>query len=452
MKRWWQQKSASDEWQAARLAFLPAALEVQHTPPHPLARWLAFSMVAFFALLVAWSCLGKVDVVAIAEGKIIPSTRVKQIQPLEKGVVKSIRVHEGQSVKAGDILMELDRTLTEADRSRIADALQKQEETLTRDKALLALLDSKENTSPTQNLSGLQNHLLLQEWQQYRAQLAALQSQRENRQAEKQVNGEVIRKLQAILPINTQRAQALKPLVERKLVARDQYLSLEETRITQQQDLAAAKAREIQLNAAIQEAEHNIAALSAQMRASTLSAIADATHETENLRQQLAKASDVDKRQVLYAPVDGQVKDLAVNTVGGVVLEAQQVMLIVPEDAQLEIEAWLPNKDIGFVHQRDTAAIKIHTFPFTKYGTLEASVTRISEDAIQDEKTAREKGGLLYSMSLLMLRNTLWVDGREERLLPGMQVTAEIIIGQRRIIDFFLAPLKQGVQESLRER
>jgi hemolysin D len=409
-------------------------------------------MVAFFALLVAWSCLGKVDVVAIAEGKIIPSTRVKQIQPLEKGVVKSIRVHEGQSVKAGDILMELDRTLTEADRSRIADALQKQEETLTRDKALLALLDSKENTSPTQNLSGLQNHLLLQEWQQYRAQLAALQSQRENRQAEKQVNGEVIRKLQAILPINTQRAQALKPLVERKLVARDQYLSLEETRITQQQDLAAAKAREIQLNAAIQEAEHNIAALSAQVRAQTLSTMADAKHEIENLHQQLTKAEDVANKQVLYAPVDGQVKDLVANTIGGVVGEAQQLMLIVPEDAPLEVEAWLPNKDIGFVREQDAAVIKVHTFPFTKYGTLDATVTRIAEDAVQDEKQARNQGGLLYSMSLLMADNTLWVDGHKEKLLPGMQVTAEIIIGQRRIIDFFLAPLKQGVQESLRER
>lgn len=457
MKRRFGKWFLTDDFQSARLAFLPAALEIQHTPPHPLARWSAFSMILFLVLAVSWAIFGKVDVVAVAEGKIIPSSRIQQIQPLEKGVVKALHVREGQHVKAGEMLVELDRTSTGAERSRVDNELQKLEESLARDRALLILLDGNEATQPKTALNNLmlndlQNQLVEQQWQQYQAQRASLQSQHENRKAEKRVNQEVIRKLQATLPINTKRANDMKRLAEQKLVARDQYLSQEETRIAQQQDLAAAVARDAQLSAAILETEQDMAVLVAQTRAKTLAAIADEEREVESLRKQLTKASDIDDKQVLYAPVDGQVKDLAVNTVGGVVLEAQQIMVIVPEAAPLEVEAWLQNKDIGFVRQNDAAVIKINTFPFTKYGTLDATVTRISEDAIQDEKTAREKGGLLYGMSLLMARNTIWVDGKEEKLMPGMQVSAEIIIGERRVIEYFLAPLQQHIQESIRER
>lgn len=449
MREWLRKHWALDDADATRLAFLPAALEIEHTPPHPLARWFAYCIIGFFLMAVCWAVLGKVDVVAIAEGKIIPSSRIQQIQPLEKGVVKNLFVREGQRVQAGDVLLELDRTSTGAERSRVSNELQRLEEILARSRALLQKLDGNSSEPALQNL---QNALVEQEWQQYRAQLAALQNQHENRKAEKQANREVIQKLRATLPINTQRAQNMQRLAEQKLVARDQYLLQEETRINQQQDLAAAVARDTQLAAAVLETEQTMAALTAQTRAKTLTAIAESERETESLRKQLTRASDVDDKQVLYAPMDGQVKDLAVHTVGGVVLEAQQLMVIVPEDAPLEVEAWLPNKDIGFVRQHAAAVIKINTFPFTKYGTLQASVTRIAEDAVQDEKTAREKGGLLYSTSLRMARNTIWVDGREEKLLPGMQVTAEIIIGQRRIIEYFLAPLQQHLQESVRER
>lgn len=439
-----------ENFESARLHFLPAALEIQQSPPHPLARQMAFAMAAFFSLCVVWACIGKVDVVSVAEGKIIPSARVKQIQPLEKGVVKEIYVREGQTVKAGDALIAMDRTSSGAERARVANELQQAEENLERAKGLLALLQDRGaiNQAPT----SVQQSLLNQQWQQYRAQLAALQSQRDNRRAEQQVNTEVIHKLQATLPMVSKRANDLKQLSAKKLVAENQYLELEETRITQQQDLAAAKAHHIQLAAALAESEQQMAALTAQTQAQTLSQIADTERQANSLREQLTQAKDFDARQVLYAPVAGQVKDLAVNTVGGVVLEAQQLMLIVPDDVQLEVEAWLPNQDIGFVQKEDSAVIKIHTFPFTKYGTIPATVTRISEDAIQDEKSAREKGGLLFGMSLLMAKNTLQVDEREVRLMPGMQVTAEIITGQRRIIEYFLAPLQKHVQESVRER
>lgn len=439
-----------ESFEQTRLQFLPAALEIQHSPPHPLARTLAYTLMGFFTLGVLWACFGKVDVVAVAEGKIIPSSRVKQIQPLEKGVVKEIFVQEGQRVATGDPLIALDRTSTGAERERVNNELQKVEENLARAQGLLALLENRE--TPPAAVAGLQSALLEQQWQQYRAQLAALHSQRDNRTAEKQVNSEIIHKLQATLPIVSKRADDLKQLAAKKMVAENQYLELEETRITQQQDLAAARARDTQLAAAMAESEQQIAALTAQTRAETLARIAEAERQANSLREQLTQAKDFDAKQVLYAPVAGRVKDLATNTVGGVVLEAQQLMLIVPDEAQLEVEAWLPNQDIGFVQENDRAVIKVHTFPFTKYGSIDATVTRISDDAIQDAQQAREKGGLLFGMSLLMARNTLQVDEREVKLMPGMQVTAEIITGQRRLIEYVLAPLQQHVQESVRER
>ena len=442
-------------FEQTRLQFLPAALEIQHTPPHPLARWLAMSLVIFFTLAAMWSCIGEIDVVAIAEGKIIPSMRVKQIQPLEKGMVETIFVHEGQTVKAGDALIALDRTGSLAGRERLANELQKNEETLAREQAFLTLLESGKLYQ--QPLTTLQNALLEQQWQQYRAQVAVLSSQHDNRSAEKQANNEIIRKLKATLPIVSKRVADLKMLSDKKLVAVNQYLEQEELRINQQQDLAAAIAHDMQLAAAITESKQQIAALTAQTLAETLSKISDAERQTKSVREQFIQAKDFDAKQILYAPVDGQVKDLAINTVGGVVLEAQQLMLIVPNEVQLEVEAWLPNQDIGFVQENDKAIIKVHTFPFTKYGTIDAVVTRISDDAISSEKqlgekSTKEKSDLVFGMSLLMAKNTLLIDEREVKLMPGMQVTAEIITGQRRLIEYFLAPLQQHVSESVRER
>lgn len=433
------------------LQFLPAALEIQHSPPHPLARWLGIAMLLFFSLAFAWACIGKVDVVAVAEGKIIPSARVKQIQPLEKGVVKTIFVHEGQLVKAGDPLIELDRTSSAAAREKMANEFQKAEELLLREQAFLALLENRMPIKPFA-ADETQEKLLQQQWQQYRAQSAALSSQHDNRLAEKQANREVINKLQATLPIARKRAGDLKMLADKKLVAQNQYLEQEELRINQQQDLAAAVANDTRLAAAIAESEQQMAALTAQVRAQTLSQIVEAERQRNSLREQLTQAQDFDSRQILYAPVAGQVKDLRTNTVGGVVLEAQQLMLVVPTDEKLEVEAWLQNRDIGFVQENDQAVIKVHTFPFTRYGTIDATVTRISDDAMADEKNSREKSDLLFGMSLLMARNTLQVDGREVKLMPGMQVTVEIVTGQRRLIEYFLTPLQQRVQESGHER
>ncbi len=441
-------EAVKNTFERTRLQFLPAALEVQHSPPHPLARWLGIGIILFFSLAIAWGVFGKVDVVAMAEGKIIPSARIKEIQPLEKGIVKEILVREGQSVKAGDALIVLDGTSSSAARDRLANELQAMQDMLLLEQSFLARLENTAEVTRSA-MPELQEKLLEQQWQQYNARLAALRSQREHRIAEKQANSETIIKWQNTLPMISQRVNGLKQLAGKKLVAENQYLELEEIRITQQQDLAAARARDAQLVAAIAECEQQIAALTAQTHAETLARIADAGRQRNSLHQQLMQAKDLDDRQVLYAPASGQVQDLTMHTVGGVVLEAQLLMRIVPGDSPLEVEAWLPNQDIGFVQENDRAIIKVHTFPFTRYGTINATVTRISDDAVADNK---DKNRLFFGMSLLLEKNTLPVDGREVRLAPGMQVTVEIMTGERRLVEYFLSPLQKHLQESGRER
>lgn len=428
--------------------FLPAALEICSRPPHPLARALLLALGGFIVLALLWSVVGQVDIVAIAEGRIIPTTRVQQVQPSEKGVVEQILVREGQQVQAGDVLLVLDRTQTTALRNRLAGEWQQTVDALARDTAFLHRLEAG---APLSSPIALQAELE-QQWQHYQSQREALQAQQASREAERAANQQVARGLRATLALLEERSASLRHLAERKLVAHHQYLEQEQQRITRQQELAAAEARDRQLQAAIQESAQQLAALQSQVHATTLAKVNELQHQRDSLAEQLRQAQDADSKQVLHAPVSGQVKDLAVHTVGGVVQEAQQLMLVVPDGQPLEVEAWLPNRDIGFIHEGDRAVVKVHTFPFTKYGTLSARVLRISDDAVADEQPGNARKPFHYRLLLQLEQSHLAVGERLVPLLPGMQVTAEVITGQRRIIEFFLSPLQQRVQEGLRER
>ncbi len=451
-------------------AFLPAALEIQETPPNPLTRWLAWSLLALVLIGILWACFGRVNIVASAEGKIIPSSRVKQIQPLEKGVVKAILVNEGDYVTQGQALIELDGTLTAADKNRLQSELHTTMLTLAVSQALLAQIDATVSmdmvndaekqpvvsrdqltlslpTTASDQEAQLYRHLLWQQWQQYWSQYQSLQSSLHKTQAEQAVSKEIISKLRQTLPIATKRASTLEKLHQKDFVSEIDYLQAKQERIQNQQDLAAEKQRYQQLKAAEFEVREQINTHIAQTSGSLLTQIADQQRQIAALDKELIKATDLDDKQILYAPVAGRVQELAINTIGGVVTEAQQLMLVVPDEEQLEVEVLLENKDIGFVHEEMPAEVKIHTFPFTKYGVIDAEVSNVSNDAIVDEQR-----GLIYSMQLRMAKNTIVVNGKDVNLMPGMAVTAEVKTGKRRIIEFFLAPLLRAKSESIRER
>lgn len=471
MKKWlalfvsaWRDRAAlGDASKQQSLAeFLPAALEIQETPPHPLARWLGVSLISLFAIAVVWSCFGRVDIVASAEGKIIPSSRVKIVQPLAKGFVKSIHVKEGQYVKQGQLLVELDRTSTAAEQSRMekelfnsilnlagAKALHKiliaEKIALTNSAQIHLLVDDDIKLSESEN--SIHQQMVWQQWQQYQAQLTGLQSSQQKAEAEKSFSVETIKKLQQTLPMVSKRAQGMETLYKKNMAAEIQYMEVEQERIENVQNLAAEQQRQHQLEAAIHEAKQQVNALKADALNKILNVITEDSNKVAALRDELIKATDVNAKQMLYAPVNGYVQELGISTIGGIVTEAQKLMSIVPEEESLEVEVMLGNNDIGFVQKDMSAEIKIHTFQFTKYGLIDATVTNISDDAIIDEKL-----GLIYAMHLKMHKSTILVGGKEVKLLPGMAVTAEVKTDKRRVIEFFLAPLLRYKQESIRER
>lgn len=433
--------------------FLPAALELQETPVSPAPRIAMWLLIAFAVIALLWAIFGHIDVVATAAGRIVPNDRTKTIQPIETATVRSIKVSDGQAVKAGEVLIELDTTNTAADVARIGNDLLTARLQAARAKALLASLASGRPpaidvvTEADPSRLAQDQRLLEGQYAEYQAKLARIDADIAKREAELRSTQEIVRKLEQTAPIARQRAQDFKDLVDKNFISRHGYLEKEQTRIEQEADLATQKSRTAELTASLQEARNQRLALVAETRRLALDGLDEAEQKVATYRQEFIKAESRGKLMTLTAPVDGTVQQLAVHTVGGVVTEAQPLMMIVPKDNPIEVEAFVENKDIGFVNPGQEAVVKIETFPFTKYGTIDAKVSGVSGDAVNDEKR-----GLIFPARVHLERATIQVENKTVNLSPGMAVTVEVKTGKRRVIEYFLAPLLQYKDESLRER
>lgn len=436
---------------AHELEFLPAALEILETPASPVGRAVALAISAFLAIAVGWACLGHIDIVAVAQGKIIPSGRTKSIQPLEAGVVRAIHVEDGQAVRAGDVLVELDATETGADELRLTHELIVAELDAARLRALVgngqgaAALEWPADADPA--LVRLQETLLLAQLAEQESRLSGLQSESERKRADIQAISAQIDKLEAIIPLVEEQVEGKRILLDKGLTPKMEFLRLQQALIEQQQDLVGARARLVESEAALAAVAREREQAEAGFRRDRLAELAEAEQKAAALRQELVKAAQRRDLQRLTAPIDGVVQQLAVHTIGGVVTPAQELMKLVPRSEDLEIEALVLNKDVGFVEAGQQVEIKLETFQFTKYGLVDGRVTQVSGDAIQDEKL-----GLVYAARVAMARDTMVVDGREVTLSPGMAVTVEIKTGERRIIEYLLAPLLRYRAEAMRER
>lgn len=450
-----------------KLAFLPAALEIQAAPPPTWSRSLLWGISALILIVILWASWAEIDIIATAQGKIVPSGQVKVIQPFETGVVKTIFIKEGQQVKAGDKLIALDSTSSQADTDRLQNEWQGNHHDLARLKVFLSKLkasrtvdnlatQSQESVSQTSTSQAAMNSSLLplnqqllldSSWQEYQSKLDSFTSEIVKLKAEKKaININVIR-LTKTLPLVTEQVESLASLLTESLVARHQYLELEKQRIEQAETLNLERANVEQISASIISAEQNLKAYRSEIRRNTLQEVNQLTRQNESLKQELTKAKRLTELRILTAPVDGVVEELSIATIGGIVTPAQELLKIVPNDQQLEIEAGLLNKDIGFVHTEQIAEIKIDSFPFTKYGVIDGEVTDISADAVEHEQM-----GLLFPLKASMKNDEINVDGKWVKLKPGMSVTVEIKTGTRRLMEFLLAPLMRGVSEGARER
>ena len=433
--------------------FLPAALSLQDTPVSPIPRVAMWLLIIFAALAVLWATFGRIDVVATAQGKVVPNDRSKTIQPFETAAVRAIHVTDGQTVNVGDVLIELDATTAHADRDKITGDLAVARLMVARGKAMLAALDNGKMPSLRRPAAVDEEkfleaqRLLLGQHGEYTAKLDRIAAEIAMREAELRSTWELVHKLEQTVPLTKQRALDFKKLLERNFVSKHGYLEREQVFIEQEADLANQRSRVNEIEAALREARGQRAVMTAETRRISLDSITDGQQKAAELEQELLKADSRSKLMQLTSPVAGTVQQLTVHTVGGVVTPAQAVMVIVPRDNPLEVEAFIENKDVGFVKPEQDAELKIETFQYTKYGTLHAQVTSVSHDAINDEKR-----GLIYSTRVKMDKATINVDGTDVNLSPGMAVSVEIKTGKRRVIEYFLSPLLQYGHESLRER
>ena len=433
------------------LEFLPAVLEIQHSPPSPIGRAMVWTIMGVVAAALAWSCVGRVDIVAVAPGKIIPSGHSKVIQPFDTGVVAGIRVQDGQVVTKGQVLIELDPTQNRADHDRAENEYRAAKVEAARLRALIAgqaSFDAPSDADPQYLL--LQQQLLRDQLTEFQARIDASQQLIGQRRAALDGTKENIRRLKATVPMGAERADAYRKLLQSEYVSKLEYLQYEEQRIDKLQEFEGQKQKVMQDTAALSEAEKNYRALISEFQQTKQAELATTETKAASLAQDIIKAAQKAELQRLVSPIDGVVQQLAVHTVGGVVTSAQQLLIVVPQDHPVEVEAQVENKDVGFVKEGQSVEVKVETFPFTLYGTIPGQVISVSDDAVPIDK--ERSGTLIYFARVGMDRATIEVQGKQVNLSPGMAVMVEIKTGQRRIIEYLLSPLLKSMKESLRER
>jgi hemolysin D len=457
----------------SELAFLPAALEIVETPPSPIGRAIGVTVIGVFCLTLMWASLGTVDIVAIAPGKIVPSGRTKIIQPFETGVVRAIHVRDGKKVRAGEVLIELDPTMTEAERDHLKSDLIAAELEVARLRAALSdrpnptdAFDPPAGASPS--LIEMNRQFLVSQVAEQQGKLAALDRQIKQKEAERESIKAAIAKLEATIPVLSQKVEIRKYLYDRDLGSKIVWLTDYQDLVGLQQDVLVQKSHFQEADAAVAALVETRAQTAAEYRRTRFEDLTKAEQKAAGLVQDVIKAEQRTRLQALTAPVDGVVQQLAIHTIGGVVTPGQALLVVVPLDAHLEIEAMVSNRDIGFVHEGQEAEIKIDTFSFTRYGLLHGKVIDVSQDAIardkpQDRSSDQAQGTdvasseprgreLSYAARVSLDRTQMQVEEKLVNLTSGMAVTVEIKTGSRRIISYLLSPLVKYKQEMLRER
>ncbi len=438
-------------------AFLPAALSLQESPAHPAPRRAAWVICGLFVVALVWAIAGQIDIVAVAAGRIVISDRSKTLQPLETSVVRRVLVKDGDLVRAGQVLVELDATNASADSASVREQLRA---AVSEEQRATALIDALSQGRPpvlaqghgVVGESGAGGNApaafrLQAEWQDISARFAKLGAEQAHRQAEIATIRALIAKVEATLPIALLREADFKSLTEQGFISAHAGQDRTRERIEQERDLATQQARLAEGQAALSEAEHARAAYSAETLRLLSERQAQAGLKRQQLVQELGKTEQRSRLTQLAASVAGTVQQVAVHTEGGVVTPAQVLMVIVPIDAEVTAEVAIDNKDIGFVNPGDAAQIKLETFPFTRYGTVEARVRSVTADAVTDEKR-----GAIFPATLTLGTSTINVDGKKINLGPGMNITAEIRTGKRRVIEYLLSPVQRTLGESLGER
>ncbi|MDD2916208.1 MAG: HlyD family type I secretion periplasmic adaptor subunit [Gallionella sp.] len=441
------------------LDFSPGLLRIQAQPPTPFARALLYSLLTLLGLLFLWAIFGKLDVVASAEGKLLPQSYLKIVQPSEQGLIRDILVEEGQHVKAGQILMRMDATLTEADGKTLEADTQGKRLTLRRiDAELAGRSFAKQPGDP--------DDLYTQTLAQYRANRTAYEtalsqerSLHDKAQSDLSAAEEIRTKLLKTLPHYRQQDAAYQRLAKDGFASKIMANDKARERIEKEQDLKSQEYLIQSAQASLTQSSRKLAQITADYRRQLQTERADIDDKLDKSQGELTKQQYRRNLHELKSPQDGIVKDLATHTVGTVISPGTILMTLVPNGEILRAEVWVNNQDVGFIHTGEPVKIKLAAYQFQKYGMVEGKVAHLSADASDTNQQQQQSGNktgsnlpFAYRALIDLKAQHLIADGVRHSLSPGMQVTAEIHLGSRTILEYLLSPVLGAFQEAGRER
>jgi len=449
------------EPRTSALDFAPEILAIQSRPPSPLPRLVLYLLLVLFAILIVWSILAKLDIVATADGKLVPQTYLKIIQPADSGVIKEILANEGDQVKAGQVLMRLDTTLSQADRTIADKEVTLRRLQLRRIDAELRDVAMRRVASDSGGMFAEVDAQARARRQVYRDSLSTEEAGLAQSQADLAAGQQQLTKLEKVLPSHREEEAALAKLAEQKLVPRLQLIQKERERIQAEQDLLSQIGAIESLRARIAQSETRIAHLASDYRQQLLSERVDAQAALDKGEQELAKQSHRAELSELRAPQDGIIKDIATSTVGAVVNAGTVLASLVPIGETLRAEVMVKNEDVGFTHVGQPVKIKLASYPFQKYGMLQGTVEHLAADATDAQKSqnnanaeddSRTTKTATYKAVVKLDRQQLMQGASPLTISAGMQVVAEIKQGERTVMEYLLSPVQKVMGEAGRER
>jgi hemolysin D len=423
--------------------FLPDALALEQKPAHPASRFLVWVIGLFFLTGMVWASVGSLDIVTLATGKVIPDGKSKLVQSLVKGKVAVVHVVENQSIEKGQLLLSLDDDEVLAEKDRLEQHHRQLSNDVDRNNHFLEWL---KNGDPGQQ-DDIKDFVLGSEINLYLEKQAEIDVMSDKLHAELKRTELEVDKFSAILPILQNKEQNLKKLSDKNMSSEQQYLDQKQLRLETEHELKAARVKIDEIHVSLAAMTQKKKLLQRKTIQEFSNKLKTATENRESVERELDKIDQQIRSYRIASPIDGRITQLQVHGEGQVVSPAEKLMVLVPENQQLEIEALVKNHDIGFVYEGQKVQIKIDAYPFTRYGLLEGELSEIAGEAILDEQ-----GGLVYPVIVRPEHDYLEFEGKQLGLTPGMTVTAEIITGQRKIIDYFLSPLQRVTSESIRER
>jgi hemolysin D len=459
--------------------FLPAALAILETPPSPAKIWLIWTICGLFASGIGWTYWGRIDIIATAQGKIQPQGRVKTIQPVEAGKVMAIHAANGKHVEPGQVLIELDDAEAKADHADAATQLLAfGAERLRRLSALSAVQSGHIETGAAiawpgdvpQPMRLREERVLSGDLRQLAANVKSLDAQIAQKKAEQKRLEETIAAQQALIATLQERVTMRTTLEATQAGSKAAVIDAKETLQIQQTALATQKGQLAEAQAAAEVLVRDREKAIETFNAENGQKLAEAERQIDDFSQKEAKTAAKLGHMTIASPIGGMVLGLSVTTLGQVVNPSEEMMRIVPDGTGLEIEAYLENKDIGFVEPGQAAIVKIESFPFTRYGVLDATVIRVAHDAIPEPdaqtlegnpaKTTKSSyfGGaqrtqnLVFPVTLSLAKTAMDIDGAAVPLRPGMTASVEVKTGKRRILEYLFSPLVQTLSSAMRER